>query len=93
MNQKLKDSGQAGVRVSFCDVPSEMVEAAYWVLDEFSGEVSRATLVSQLLEGILGAAPSPVRRELCKFAKSASSAPISRRRHDVCLAGLREKQK
>jgi hypothetical protein len=62
-----------------CATP-EMIAAVEWVLDEFEGEVSRATLVSEMFSAILGAAPASVRQALYEDSKNKEQINEFRRR-------------
>jgi hypothetical protein len=83
----LNDAGQAGARIAFCDVPAEMIEAATWVVENSVGEVSQVTLVEQLLEAVLNAAPLSVRKEICKYPKRTPKASSTRTRPSECHLG------
>ena len=84
---------QAGAknRVFAC-TPPEMVSAVEWVLDEFEGEISRATLVQQLLEAVFQATPDgwpKARREASKNKHRICKSP---RRRAEDPAGMMESQ-
>ena len=67
------EAGQAGAKISFSEAPTEVVSAVEWIVENFVGEVSQATLVKALVEGALNALPYVVLQELHRYSKTPLS--------------------